>query len=125
MKGGQVADYANVLVRRAKKLVVVGFGSLAVTAALVSFGAGSASADEIAPDPGTPLGGPQSDVRPSGWQEYDATTNIIITEGDDGLEASINSGDGISSSDIAVPATDVSPPEPGDISECIIDYAGC
>lgn len=120
-----MADNAKVLVRRAKQLGVVGFGSLAVSAAMLSFGAASAHADELAPDPSSPGAGPQADVRPSGWQEYDSTLNIIIAEGDDGLETSVNSGDRITSSGIAIPATGAEAPDPGDISYCVIDYAGC
>lgn len=111
-----MADTAKVLVRRAKKVGVVGFGSLAVSAALLGFGAGTASADELAPDPAAPGGQYAEDgVRPSGWQEYEAIQT--------------NSEDGIRSSNIAIPATTGHAPEPGDLSagldECLFNWAGC
>ncbi|MGK2880268.1 MAG: hypothetical protein ACSLE6_05550 [Mycobacterium sp.] len=116
-----MADNAKVLVRRAKKLGVAGLGSLAVSAALLSFGAGAASAEEITSDPASPSGGPiaEDGVRPSGWQEYDATQTILIEEGE------ITFGEGVTDSNIAIPGTIAEPPEPGDIGFCIIDYAGC
>lgn len=107
-----MADSAKVLVRRAKQLGAVGFGSLAVTAALMSFGAGSASADELTPDPATPSGQVAEDgVRASGYAEVSAT------QGD------------VRDSNIAIPATQGHAPQPGDLSagldECLFDWAGC
>lgn len=55
-----MADHAEALVRKTKKLGVVGIGALAVTGAFLAFGAGTAGADvsDIEADPAAPFAGP-------------------------------------------------------------------
>ncbi|MBO0679325.1 hypothetical protein JRC04_17815 [Mycolicibacterium sp. S2-37] len=55
-----MADHAEALVRRTKKLGVAGLGALAVTGAVLAFGAGIAGADveDVEGDPFAPFAGP-------------------------------------------------------------------
>lgn len=55
-----MAEHADALVRKTKKLGVVGFGALAVTGAFLAFGAGTAGADvtDVEGDPSAPLANP-------------------------------------------------------------------
>ncbi|BCI54914.1 hypothetical protein NIIDNTM18_41920 [Mycolicibacterium litorale] len=51
-----MAEHAEALVRKTKKLGIMGFGALAVTGAFLAFGAGTAGADveDIEADPAAP-----------------------------------------------------------------------
>ena len=64
-----MAEHAEALVRKAKKLGTVGFGAVAVAGAFLAFGAGIAGADvkDIEPDPAAPLANPVAEdgIRPS------------------------------------------------------------
>ncbi|TFV61074.1 hypothetical protein E4P42_02555 [Mycobacterium sp. PS03-16] len=55
-----MAEHAEALVRRTKKLGLMGFGALAVTGAFLAFGAGTASADveDVEGDPSAPAAFP-------------------------------------------------------------------
>ncbi|MCG5430983.1 hypothetical protein LV457_01555 [Mycobacterium sp. MYCO198283] len=98
------------LARRAKKVGIAGAGAFAISAALLGLGAGTASADELTPDPSKPVShpAPEGNVRASGSAERSAT------QGDE------------RKSDIALPkgtpvAVQASAPNPGNLSDVGID----
>jgi hypothetical protein len=96
-----VADYARTGFGSAKKFGTTVIGALAVTGALLSFGAGTAFADEVSADPSAPSSGPavEDGVRPSGFAE-----NAAIQ------------GEARESA-IAVPNVTAGSPQPGNLSD--------
>jgi hypothetical protein len=68
-KGRQMAENAEALVRKTKKLGILGFGAVAVTGAFLAFGAGTAGADvsDVEGDPSAPFANPVAEdgIRPS------------------------------------------------------------
>jgi hypothetical protein len=117
-----VAEHTEGLVRRTKKLGAVGFGGLAVTAALLSFGAGTASADEIFSDQ-TPSSGPAVEDGVRSVQGQLRATDIGVAQ----AQGVIQSEDGFSpeaevrGSNIAVPVVFGQSPPPGDLSQLGFD----
>jgi hypothetical protein len=64
-----MAENAEALVRKTKKLGILGFGAVAVTGAFLAFGAGTAGADvsDVEGDPSAPFANPVAEdgIRPS------------------------------------------------------------
>lgn len=114
-----MAEHTEGLVRRTKKLGAVGFGGLAIIAALLSFGAGTASADEIFADPSTPSQGPavEDGIRSVQGQLRASDIGVAraqgVTQTDDGYSAEAD----VRGSDIAVPVVFGESPPPGDLSQ--------
>jgi hypothetical protein len=96
-----VAATARAGVKGAKGLGQTVVGALAVTAALVSLGAGTASADKTSADPSKPSSGPavEDGVRPSGSAEKAAIQG-------ESRESSV-----------AVPNVTAGSPQPGNLSD--------
>lgn len=101
--------------------VVMGFSAIAATASLVTFGAGTASADELKPHPSTPGDGREADgtVRPS------ATQGDVRQQGFG--EVLATSGSDVRGSNKAVPGTKawVFPGAIGDFSACVYSGPWC
>ncbi len=92
-----------------QKLRIAGIGAVAATAALLSLGAGTAYADEIAADPAAPSQGPavEGGVRAPGGQGEIRASDI----------GSVNAQGEVRGSDIAVPVVKGGSPPPGNLAE--------
>ncbi|WP_422745046.1 hypothetical protein ACN27E_23145 [Mycobacterium sp. WMMD1722] len=105
-----MADTARIGFASAKKLGTTVIGALAVSGALLSFGAGTAFADEISADPSDPRSRPavEDGVRTSGSAESAAIQG----------EARASA--------IAVPNITAGSPQPGNLSDlginCLFDW---
>jgi len=111
---------ADNLVRRTKKLGTVGIGALALTASLMSLGAGTAFADEISGDPSTPSAGPVAEdgvrVPATQGETRSADKGVALAGSSD-----------VRGSDIAVPTVKGDSPPPGNLSvlgyDCLFSWS--
>ncbi|MBI3215848.1 MAG: hypothetical protein HYZ38_18665 [Mycobacterium sp.] len=115
-----MADNAAVLVRRTKKLATAGFGALALTASLLTFGTGSALADDISGDPSSPSAGPVAEdgIRASATQGE-------VRSADTGVALAGSSE--VRGSNRAVPTVKGDSPPPGNLSvlgyDCLFSWS--
>ena len=119
-----MAEHTEGLVRRTKKLGAVGFGGLAITAALLSFGAGTASADDIAADPYTPSSSPAVEDNPRSVQGEVRASDIGVAQaqgvtknGDEFSAVAQVRGSDIARLNTAPGPVQGSSPPPGDLSQ--------
>ncbi len=132
-----MAEYAEALIRRTKKLSVAGICALAVGAGMLGGGTGIASADQIGAD-GTVTAGPSN---------VESETHGIVSSGSQGTTRASEAGNcsiGLSSDHtcpgvtltlpsaggearqgpMAVPVVNADSPAPGDLSACLYFLAG-
>ncbi|WP_141564487.1 hypothetical protein [Mycolicibacterium palauense] len=100
-----MADRDGVLVRTTKKLGVAGFGTLAVSAALLGFGSGVAGADDLTPSD-TVVANPVAEdgIRAASIGEVLGTTDATGPAD-------------VRDSGVGVPTTKGGAPQPGNLAE--------
>jgi hypothetical protein len=111
---------ADNLVRRTKKLGIVGVGAFAISASLFGFGAGTAAADDISGDPSAPTSGPsvEDGVRVP-------ATQGTVRSADTGVALAGSSE--VRGSNRAVPTVKGDSPPPGNLSvlgyDCLFSWS--